>query len=41
VLVARHGRVVLRKSFGLMDVEAGTTLREDALFRIYSISSDQ
>jgi CubicO group peptidase (beta-lactamase class C family) len=41
VLVARHGRVVLRESFGMMDVKAGTPLAEDALFRIYSIDSDQ
>jgi hypothetical protein len=38
VLVARHGQVVLRESFGLMDVAAGHELAPDALFMIYSMT---
>ena len=36
--MARHGHVVLRESYGLMDVEGGRPLVEDALFRIYSMT---
>jgi CubicO group peptidase (beta-lactamase class C family) len=37
-LVARHGEVVQRRSLGLMDAERGRPMRDDALFRIYSMS---
>eukprot|EP01044_Picomonas_judraskeda_P005939 COSAG03_NODE_580_length_6871_cov_10.166716_6_plen_96_part_00 len=36
--MARHGHVVLRESFGLMDVAAATPLADNALFRIYSMT---
>lgn len=38
VAVARHGKVVYFKIFGKMDVEAGKPMREDTIFRIYSMS---
>jgi len=38
VMVARHGKVVYFKTFGKMDLEADKTMREDAIFRIYSMS---
>ena len=38
VMVARHGKVVLRKSYGRMDIEAAKPMRDDAIVRIYSMS---
>jgi CubicO group peptidase (beta-lactamase class C family) len=38
VLVARRGRVAYQQSFGKMDVEAGTAMRTDAIFRIHSMT---
>lgn len=37
-LIARNGRVVYQETYGLADREAGTPMREDTLFRIYSMS---
>ncbi|MBI1259020.1 MAG: serine hydrolase [Chloroflexi bacterium] len=37
-LVQRHGKVVHLGKFGLMDIEAGKPMQEDALFRIYSMT---
>ena len=38
VAIARHGKVVYFKTFGKMDIEAGIPMREDTIFRIYSMS---
>ena len=38
VMIARHGKVVYFKTFGKMDLEADKPMREDAIFRIYSMS---
>jgi CubicO group peptidase (beta-lactamase class C family) len=38
VMVARHGKVVYFKTFGKMDLEADKPMREDTIFRIYSMS---
>jgi CubicO group peptidase (beta-lactamase class C family) len=38
ILVARHGKVVLLESFGKMDVAAGKRMRDDTIFRIYSMT---
>ena len=38
VMIARHGKVVFFKSFGKMDLEADKPLRNDTIFRIYSMS---
>ena len=38
VIVARRGKVVLRKSYGQMDIEAAKPMRDDAIMRIYSMS---
>ena len=37
-LVARGGKIVDFQAFGLADIEAGTPMAEDAIFRIYSMS---
>ena len=37
-LVARHGEVVAQDTLGLMDVARAQPLRDDALFRIYSMT---
>jgi CubicO group peptidase (beta-lactamase class C family) len=37
-LLQRHGKVVHLGKFGMMDIEAGKPMREDALFRIYSMT---
>ena len=37
-LVARHGKVAHCRCFGLMDAEAGASMRMDAIFRIYSMT---
>ncbi|HEY6927829.1 MAG TPA: serine hydrolase domain-containing protein [Steroidobacteraceae bacterium] len=36
VLLMRHGKVVLSKVYGKADIDAGTPLEPDSLFRIYS-----
>jgi CubicO group peptidase (beta-lactamase class C family) len=38
VLVARRGKVVSLEAIGKMDVKAGTAMRPDAIFRIYSMT---
>jgi CubicO group peptidase (beta-lactamase class C family) len=38
VLVARRGHVAYRKSLGLMDRERGVAMRDDAIFRIFSMT---
>ena len=38
VLVARHGKVVYEKSFGLRDLESGAPMQDDTIVRIYSMS---
>lgn len=38
VMVARHGKVAHQRSYGLMDVEAGKPMRDDAILRIYSMT---
>lgn len=38
VLVARHGHLAYFKSFGQMDRERGKPMRDDAIFRIYSMT---
>lgn len=38
VLVAHRGKVVYRRAAGLADREAGSPMREDALFRLASVS---
>ncbi len=37
-LIQRRGKVVHFGQYGLMDIEAGTPMQEDAIFRIYSMS---
>lgn len=36
--VARHGRLVYLQAFGQIDVENGTPMRTDAIFRVYSLT---
>jgi len=36
--VARHGHIAYARSFGLMDRERGKPVRDDAIWRIYSMS---
>lgn len=38
VMVARHGKVVLHKSYGQMDIEARKPMRNDTIVRIYSMT---
>ena len=38
VMVARHGKVVLQKSYGQMDIETGKLMRDDTIVRIYSMT---
>ncbi|HAE12314.1 MAG TPA: serine hydrolase, partial [Opitutae bacterium] len=38
VAIARHGKVVHFKSYGMMDRERGKPMTEDAIFRIYSMT---
>jgi CubicO group peptidase (beta-lactamase class C family) len=38
VLVGRHGQLAHSSSYGLADVEAGTPVAEDTLWRIYSMT---
>ncbi len=37
-LVARHGRVVQFKAYGMQDIESGTPMAKDSIFRIYSMT---
>lgn len=38
LLVARHGQVAHHRSLGLMDIERNLPMRDDTLFRIYSMT---
>jgi CubicO group peptidase (beta-lactamase class C family) len=38
VLVARHGRVAHRSTLGLMDLERGAPVADDAIWRLYSMT---
>ena len=38
IAVARHGHLAYGKSFGSMDIERGKAMRDDAIFRIYSMT---
>lgn len=38
ILVAKDGQVVFSGTYGKMDVDAGTPMRPDAIFRIYSMT---
>jgi len=38
VSVARHGHIAYQKSFGSMDLERGKAMRDDTIFRIYSMT---
>jgi CubicO group peptidase (beta-lactamase class C family) len=38
LLIARHGKVAYFESLGLLDPQAKTPMRKDAIFRIYSMS---
>jgi len=38
LMIARHGKVVHLKSHGMMDLEAGRPMRDDAVLRIYSMT---
>ncbi|MBW2677132.1 MAG: beta-lactamase family protein, partial [Deltaproteobacteria bacterium] len=38
VLVAREGKVVYFKNFGMQDKEAGIAMQKDSIFRIYSMT---
>jgi CubicO group peptidase (beta-lactamase class C family) len=37
-LVARHGKIVYSRAFGMADLEEGKPMREDAIFRIASMT---
>jgi CubicO group peptidase (beta-lactamase class C family) len=37
-LLARHGKVVQHKAYGLQDIESGTPMRLDTIVRIYSMT---
>jgi len=37
-LAARHGRIVLSNAIGVADLASGKPMREDAIFRIYSMT---
>ena len=39
VLVARCGKIVLEDSYGMADMAAGTPVADDAIVRIYSMTS--
>ena len=38
VLIAKDGQVVFSETYGKMDLEVGTPMRSDAIFRIYSMT---
>jgi CubicO group peptidase (beta-lactamase class C family) len=37
-VIARHGRIRYERTFGRMDMDRGTPMRLDAIFRIYSMT---
>jgi CubicO group peptidase (beta-lactamase class C family) len=37
-LITRHGKVAYYKSFGMQDIETGTAMKKDAMFRIASMT---
>ena len=37
-MVARHGRIVHQKAYGVRDIAAGTPMEKDTIFRIYSMT---
>ena len=37
-ILARHGEVVQQKAYGYQNIAAGTRMREDTIFRIYSMT---
>lgn len=37
-MIARHGRIADFRTYGYRDIEAGDSMAEDAIFRIYSMS---
>ena len=37
-LVSRHGKIVYKNTVGKLDIETGSALKEDSLFRIYSMT---
>ena len=37
-LIARHGKIAFLESWGMADKDTGTAMREDAIFRIYSMT---
>jgi CubicO group peptidase (beta-lactamase class C family) len=38
VLIARHGRIVWEKAYGVADIASGKPLRTDAMFRLFSMT---
>ena len=38
VLIARHGSIAYHKAFGFADIESGTKMETDKLFRLYSMT---
>jgi len=38
VLITRHGQVAHLKSYGMADIESGLPMRQDSLFRLYSMT---
>src|SRR5688572_2887523 len=37
-MLVRHGEVVQQKAYGYQNIAAGTRMREDTIFRIYSMT---
>ena len=37
-MVTRHGELAYSAAYGASNMESGTPLRDDAIFRIYSMS---
>jgi len=37
-LVARHGKIAYHRSFGVLDPASGAPMRDNAIFRIYSMT---
>jgi CubicO group peptidase (beta-lactamase class C family) len=37
-MIARHGRIVHQKSYGVQDFESGKPMQKDTIFRIYSMT---
>lgn len=38
VLIARHGRIAWQKAYGVMDLASGAPMRNDAIFRLFSMT---